>query len=170
MPLTTAEDVAAMLRWSAPEVTKYAPQLEGFIAAATEVIEREAGPVEARAGVWVADGGERVTLPHRVSSVDAVTVDGEPFTDYTADLNAGVLHGPFTVGTQNVVVEYTTGFDEVPATVKFAATSLVVHMWNVASQRGSGLPEDYSAAPVGFLVPNVVKEALAPYSRMPGFA
>jgi len=170
MPLTTPDEVAEMLRWSPAEITKYQSQLDGFIDAATEIIERETGPIEARSSVMVCNGGAAVTLPNRVSTVDLVDVDGVEVTDWTLDVASGVLHGPFTTGTQNVTVYYSTGFDEVPATVKFAAKSLVVHMWNVASQRGSGLPEDYSAAPVGFLVPNVVKEALAPFSRMPGFA
>ena len=170
MPLTSVEDVTAMLRWSEAEAAKYGAQLDAYIDAATQVIEQETGPIEARSSVFTADGADAVVLPRRVSSVDSVFVDDVEFTDYTVDLDAGVLYGPFECGRQNVVVTFSTGFDEVPATVRFAATSLVVHMWNVASQRGSGLPEDFSAAPVGFLVPNVVKEALAPYSRMAGFA
>ena len=170
MPLTTVTDVAAMLRWGTAERGKYEAQLPGYIAAASEIIEDYAGPFESRTVEYTADGGSSVALPYRVTAVTTVTVDGVETTDYTVNLSAGIVYGPFSRGRQNVVVEFTTGFDDIPASVVFAASSLVAHMWAIASQRGPGLPEDYSAVPTGFLVPNVVKEALAPYKTMPGFA
>lgn len=170
MALTTVEDVAALLRWSTAETTKYGSQLPALIDAATGIIEQETGPIEATQVTHVADGGRSVTVPQRVNTVESVTVDGEAVTGYTVDASAGIIYGPFNRGTRNVTVVYTTGYAEVPPAVKFAAASLVVHLWNIVSQRGTGLPEDYTAVPTGFLVPNVVKEALAPYSKMPGFA
>lgn len=172
MALTTPDDVAAMLRWSEAEKQKYAPQLTGLIAAAQNIIENETGPIATTTVTHVADGGRSVTVPQRVNTVTSVTVDGTLVDedDYIVDAAAGIIYGPFSSGRGNVTVVYETGYATVPDAVKFAATTLVVHMWNVTSQRGSGLPEDYTAAPTGFLVPNVVKEALAPYSQMPGFA
>lgn len=172
MALTTVADVAALLRWSTDELTKYGDQIGGFIDVAQAIVEQETGPIEETSVTHVADGGRSVTVPQRVTAVTSVTVDGTVLdaADYTVDAGAGIIYGPFSYGRGNVTVVYTTGYTEVPPAIKFAATTLVVHMWNVASQRGPGLAEDYTAAPTGFLVPNVVKEALAPYSRMPGFA
>lgn len=170
MALTTSEAVTEMLRWGAPEKAKYEAQLPGYIAAASEIVEAEAGPFEPRTIVHVADGGPSVTLPFRANAVVSVTVDDSPVTGWVADLGAGIVYGPFPRGRQNVVVQFTTGFEVIPASVTFATTSLVAHMWAIASQRGPGLPEDYTSVPTGFLVPNVVKEALAPFKTMPGFA
>lgn len=172
MALTTPEDVSALLRWGTAEKAKYADQLPALIAAAEDIIVAETGPIESTAVTHVADGGRSVTVPQRVTSVTSVTVDGTLIDadEYTVDAAAGIIYGPFSSGRGNVTVVYQTGYAEVPPAVKFAATALVAHMWNVTSQRGPGFPEDYTAAPTGFLVPNVVKEALAPYSQMPGFA
>lgn len=170
MGLTTVDDVAEMLRWSAGERDKYEDHLDRYIDAASLTLEAEYGPFESVTLTHTADGGATVELPKRVNSVTGVTVDGVAVTGYTVYANAGVVVGPFAAGRQNVVVTYTSGFDTLPADVVWAATALVVHMWNVASQRVTGLPEDYTAVPVGFLIPNVVKEALRRYKTMPGFA
>lgn len=172
MALTTPDDVAALLRWGTAEKAKYASQLPALIAAADDIIEQETGPIDATPVTYVADGGPSVTVPQRVNSVTSVSVNGTTLaTDqYTVDAAAGIIYGPFNCGRGAVTIVYETGYAEVPPAVKFAATALVAHMWNVTSQRGPGFPEDYTAAPTGFLVPNVVKEALAPYSKMPGFA
>ena len=169
MALTTAADVYKMLRWGSAEQTKYSADIAGYITAAAQIIENEAGPFEPRTVVHTTDGGPSVVLPYRVNEIASVVVDGVA-ADYTADLGAGIVYGPFASGRQNVIVTFTTGYTPIPPAVAWAATSLVAHMWSIASQRGPGLPEDYTAVPTGFLVPNVVKEALAPFKTMPGFA
>lgn len=188
MALTTTDEVIAQLRWGDAETTKYQSQLPGYIDAASEIIEAEAGPFEERTVVHIADGGPSIQLPLRVNSVTQVQiasdagggdwVDGyfvpsdgwAAVSDWTVDLNAGIIYGPFERGRQNVRVTYEVGMETIPASVTFATTALVAHMWAIASQRGPGLPEDYTSVPTGFLVPNVVKEALAQYRTMPGFA
>lgn len=172
MALTIAAKVTSLLRWGTAETTKFSTQLDDFINAATEIVEAEAGPFEPVTLTYTADGGDSVALPKRVLSVTSVTVGGTAVAaaNYTVDVNAGIVYGPFASGRQNVVVTYEAGMDPVPASVEFATRSLVAHMWSVASQRGPGLPEDFTAVPTGFLVPNAVKEALAPYKAAPGFA
>lgn len=188
MALTTAVNVKNMLRWGSAEATNYEDHLDLYIEAASSVIEDGWGPFEARSVVHLADGGDSVVLPYRVNAVTKVEtsstgggyswVDGYyvadaewgETVDYTVDLNAGIVYGPFPSGRQAVRITFTVGYDTIPDAVTFAATSLVCHMWAVASQRGTGYPEDYTAVPTGFLVPNVVKEALAQYKTQPGFA
>lgn len=193
MALTTISDVAEMLRWSAAETTKYSGQLPAYIDAASQVIEDRSGPFEARTVQHIADGGATIMLPHRPTDVTSVEVAGaagltlvygyvvptESFSavdGWTVNLNAGIVYGPFPPGRQNIRVTFTVGYpqvseaDPIPPAVRWAATALVCHMWAIASQRGPGLPEDYTAVPTGFLVPNAVKEALAPFTQMPGFA
>lgn len=190
MALTTTAEVIKMLRWGTAEQTKYESHLDDYIDAASQVIENMAGPFEARTVQHITDGAPSLTLPTRVNAVTTIEVDtgstgygwvdgyyvpdgstwAEFAGEFTVNLAAGIVHGAFPRGRQNVRVTYTTGYDTLPPAAVFAATSLVCHMWAVASQRGPGLPEDYTAVPTGFLVPNVVKEALAPFKTMPGFA
>jgi hypothetical protein len=173
MALTDVAAVKAMLRWGQGATVKYEEQIPAFIAAAEGIIEGELGqPVIRKSLTYTVSAPAAVYLPHIPVSIESVTIDGDPYTGYTADLSAGALYGWF--GTGAVVVTYTAGLidpdADVPADIKFAATSLVVHLWSVASQRSGGLPEDYTAYPTGFLVPNVVKEALSHYYTVPGFA
>lgn len=164
-----------MLRWGPAEQTKYASQLDLYINAASRTLEGRYGPLEETATAVVVDGAASVSVPVRhLTSVDTVEVDNAGSwvenTGWTADLAAGLVYGPFTRGRQNVRVTYTAGFDPIPDDVTWACTSLVAHMWSIASQRGPGLPEDFTTVPTGFLLPNAVKEAMARYDRMPGFA
>lgn len=167
--LTTTADVVAMLRWGASEKDKYQSQLPAYIEAASEWVERTAGPFESGTQTHTADGGPSVTLPVLAAAVTAVTVGGSPVTEFTVDVNAGIVYGPFTRGRQNVIITYTVG-GPVPAPVKLAATMLACHLWEVASQKGPALDNEWTAVPTGFAVPNRVKELLAPYTQMPGFA
>lgn len=80
MPLTTVDDVAAMLRWSDSEKTKYQGQIPAYIASASTVVEDEAGPVEERTIAHTADGGPSVALPFWASLVVAVGVKSSGVT------------------------------------------------------------------------------------------
>lgn len=170
MALTTAADVANVLRWSAAENTKYASQLDEYVDAASEAIEAEYGPFDAVTVTHKADGGASVALPSRVNAVSSVTVDGVATTAYTVDLNAGIVYGPFTAGRQNVTVVYTAGDAEIPASVALAAAMLAAHLWQVGSQRTADVETGYLTVPSGFAWPNRVRELLEQFATMPGFA
>lgn len=186
MALTTAAEVAAMLRWGTAEQTKYAGQLPAYIAAASQIIESEAGPFEARTVEHIADGAPSIALPTRVnevetvlvgSSTDGAWVDGYyvPVNDWaspatwTLDAAAGIVYGPFPRGRQNIKITYTTGYaaDAIPEAAKLAATMVAVDMWAVASQRTSSLDDQVDPS---YLMPKVVRNLLAPFKTMPGFA
>lgn len=167
MALTTGDDVAAMLRWGDAEKTKHSDDIAVYVAAAIEVVEHEAGPFELGQVVHTADGGASVALPSRVSAIASVTVDGSVVTGWTLDRNAAIIYGPFGSGRQNVVVTYTTGFTVVPPAAKLAATMVAADMWAIASQRAPGLDDQVDP---GYLVPAKVRQLLAPFKTIPGFA
>ncbi len=186
MALTTEADVAAMLRWGEPERSKFESQLPLYIAAASQVVEDEAGPFEPRTIQHIADGGPSVALPHRVNEVvsvqlatpagfeveDGYVVPSAGFGDtsgWTVNKNAGIVYGPFPRGRQNVRVEFTTGYAPVPEAVTLAATMVAVDMWAIASQRAPGLDDQVDP---GYLIPKTVRSLLAPFKskQMPGFA
>lgn len=156
-----------MLRWNDASKTKYYDQILVYIAAASTVVEDEAGPFELREVTYTADGGPSVALPYRVAAVSSVTVGGVAVTGYTVNLAAGIVHGPFARGLQNVVVTFTTGFTVVPEAAKLAATMVAVDMWAIASQRAPSLDDRVDPA---YLMPKTVRALLAPFKTMPGFA
>lgn len=100
---------------------------------------------------------------------------------YTVDLKDGLVvrrisgrDGPFAAGRRNVRVTYTAGRTVIPANILRASRYLVRWMWQLElrGQRAAhGTPtEDVSSTPGGFLVPNLVLEALANERRLPGIA
>lgn len=187
MALTTSDAVAEMLRWGDAEKTKFEAQLAPYIAAASEVVEAEAGPFAERTVTHIADGGaSSIALPFRVSSITTVEVgsstggawvggyyvpvnDWDSFSGWTLDAPSGLLYGPFPSGRQNIKVTYVTGFNPVPDSAKLAATMVAADMWAVASQRAPSLDEQFD--PV-YLMPKLVRNLLAPFkaTQMPGFA
>lgn len=169
MALTTVDDVAEMLRWSDAEKTKYQGQIPAYIAAATQTVEGEVGPVELRSVTHTADGGPSVALPYWANLISSVTVDGAPVTGWIADLDAGIVYGPFASGRQNVVVTFTTGYTVVPEDAKLATTMVVCDMWAIASQRAPALDDRVDPS---YLMPQVVRRLLEPLkaTKMPGFA
>lgn len=176
MALTTQAEVFKMLRWGTVEQTKYSSHLDLYINAASLKLEARYGPLEEVSVVRVVDGDASLSVPARnLTAVTLVEVDADgwetvPSGEYTVDVSSGLIYGSFARGRQNYRITYTAGFDTLPDDVTYAATALVVHMWAIASQRAPGLPEDFTAVPTGFLLPNVVKEAMATYDTVPGFA
>lgn len=190
MALTTVEDVAAMLRWGAAENTRFASDLAAYVAAASEIVESDAGPFEQRTVEHIADGAKSILLPYRVSAVESVAVktdaDGYEWVDgyyvpgggwsaldgWAVNLRAGIVHslyGGFPAGRQNIKVTFTTGFETVPEAAKLAATMVAADKWAIASQRAPGF--DDQVDPV-YLMPRAVRDLLAPFkaTTMPGFA
>lgn len=156
-----------MLRWNDAEKTRHSGAIQAYIDAASELVEAEAGPFEARTVVHVSDGGRSIALPTSVTSVTTVEVGGVETTDYTVNLGAGIVYGPFSRGSQNVTITYETGYAEVPAAAKLAATMIAVDKWAIASQRAPRLDDQVDPT---YLLPKVVRELLAPFKTMPGFA
>jgi hypothetical protein len=188
MALTTVDDVAAMLRWGQPEKDKFAAQLPAYVAAASQVVEADAGPFEARTIEHVADGGPSIALPHRPTAVSKVEVAGaaghslvdgfvvpsssfSEINGWVVDLTAGIVYGPFPSGRQNIRVTFTVGYaaENVPEAAKLAATMVAADKWAIASQRAPGLDDQVDPS---YLMPRAVRDLLAPFrsKRMPGFA
>ena len=188
MALTTTDAVAEMLRWGDAEKTEMQGQLPPYVAAASEVVEAEAGPFEARTVVHLADGAPSIALPHRPNEVtkveiagadgyvivDGYVVPGQSFSEvdgWVVDAAAGIVYGPFASGRQNIRVTYTVGYaeDAVPDAASLAATMVAVDMWAIASQRAPGLDDRVDPS---YLMPKTVRSLLAPFQsrQMPGFA
>lgn len=171
--------------------------LTRYIARATPIIERLAGPVIQRTVTneqHIVSSGVRLALYERpvvsVTSITEylgkvaypVTVAADPTLtgSYGATLDAdkGVLTRWATGSPRdwyrNVWVTYVTGRASVPPNVEAAALLLIEHMW--ATRRGNEgalpSPDDYGPpVPVaGYLVPNRVVEAIGDDLRVDGFA
>lgn len=55
-----------------------------------------------------------------------------------------------------------------PEVLKYATTALVVHMWSASSQRAQSFPEEMGNVLPGFVMPNLVAQALAPWRKIGG--
>lgn len=174
-------------------------ELQGFIDAATPLIENIAGPVIPRTVVEYYSGGTTVinlnSMP--VSSVTSI-VETYGQTNYSltqSDLGSAMSGFAFTfdsltgrvvrrsynaeamfpIGNNNVKVTYVTGRDTVPANIRLATLMLIQHLWSTSQMnRNGGRPslggDDTFVPGMGFAVPNRVKELLQPSPRVPGVA
>lgn len=190
--LVSLSDVKAHLNITS---TTNDDEIQGFIDAATEVIENITGPILAKAVTEWHDGGSYTILltGYPVTSVTSITEytptaqvlaaeptdTTDPFTDYgyVIDTAKGEIArtsgGAPTTFLGRVKVVYTAGRSTIPANVRLAALKLVKHMWS--DQRGgSGLPlnapGDEFLAPTAHLIPWEVEELLAPYKQGPKVA
>lgn len=100
---------------------------------------------------------------------------------YTVDLHDGLIfrrisgrEGPFAFGRRNVHVVGTAGRTVIAANILRATRYLIRWMWQMelrGQRAAQGTPrEEVSTTPGGFLVPNLVIEALANERRLPGIA
>lgn len=175
-------------------------ELQGFIDAATPLIENIAGPQIQRTIVEYYSGGvTRFTLNWLpiVSITSIVETYGQ--TNYTltevtlggastgfgftVDYVTGAIvrraynaEAMFPVGTNNVKVTYVVGqATAIPANVRLGALMLVQHLWTSSQMnRNGGRPglggDDVFTVGAGFAVPNRVRELLQPSPRVPGVA
>ena len=152
-------------------------QLPKFIAAASNLIQSPdlAGPIVYEERTATFDGGRAAyVLPVAPATALTVTVGGtELAADYwTADAAAGLVRaasGVFTAGQQNVVVTYSVGSaDPVPDHIKLACMDLVAHLWQT-SRQAARLGTD-SVVPMGFAVPNRIRDLCRPEHKALGFA
>ena len=174
-------------------------ELQGFIDAATPLVENMAGPVIPRTVTEYYSGGT-TTITLNSQPVQSVTSIVETYgqTNYNltqVTLGQGMTGFAFTldpltgrivrraynaeamfpVGTNNVQVVYVAGRDSVPANVRLATLMLVQHLWTTSQMnRNGGRPtlggDDTFVPGMGFAVPNRVKELLQPSPRVPGVA
>jgi hypothetical protein len=174
-------------------------ELQGFIDAATPIIENIAGPVIQRTVVEYYDGGqsrlELNQLPFiSITSVietygqtnytlQEVTLGGvSTGFGFTVDYVTGQIirraynaEARFPIGAKNVQVTYVAGRASVPANVRLATLMLIQHLWSTSQMnRNGGRPsfggDDSFTVGAGFAVPNRVRELLQPSPRVPGIA
>jgi len=152
-------------------------QLPKFIAAASNLIQSPdlAGPIVYEERTTTFDGGRAAyVLPAAPATALTVTVGGTALAaDYwTADAASGLVRaasGVFTAGQQNVVVTYSVGSaDPVPDHIKLACMELVTFLWQ-GSRQGARRDVD-EVIPLGFAVPNRVRELCRPEHKALGFA
>lgn len=188
MALTTSDAVAEMLRWGDAEKAKFEAQLPVYVAAASQVVEAEAGPFGLRTIEHIADGASSIALPHRPNEVskvevagadgyvveDGFVVPGQSFSEvdgWVVNAAAGIVFGPFPTGLQNIRITYTVGYaaEDIPEAATLAATMVAVDMWAIASQRAPAFDDRVDPA---YLMPKTVRALLDQFKakQMPGFA
>lgn len=172
--VSIADALAQVSGSNVPTETKAAMPL--YVATATYVIERLAGPVLLATRTKVYDGRRNLLLPATNAVVTSITMDGSVLdpSSYTVDDEAGIIYGSFGSERQSVTVAYQVGGSTVPANIQLAALELVRHLWQ--SSRQSGRPGAMNAAadtvstPFGFAVPKRVVELCESTTSAPGFA
>lgn len=159
-------------------------ELRLYIAATTEIVEHIVGAVLVSTEVETFNGGKTaVLLSERATAITSVTVNGVASTDYTADLDSGIVYSGsttapsyFSSGRQNVVVTYTTGSSSIPPSTIAGARSIAAHLYasSQQSRRGRGRSGDGDGTQLvlGYAIPNAAVEKLSNQrvNRMPGFA
>jgi hypothetical protein len=153
-----------------------------YIAATTPLVEEIVGTVLTSTEVEIFDGGRTaVLLSERASAITSVTVNGAATTDYTANLDSGIVYAggqaapsTFSWGRQNVAVTYTSGGSSIDPNVKLAAAVIAAHLYQVGQQgrRGRNQTDDIVVLSSGYAVPSRAIELCrgARSRRMPGFA
>jgi len=192
--LVTIADVQQHLNLN-PADMSHLTELEGFVAAATDVISGIVGDVVPTARVDTLDGGRSVVvLRHApVVSVQMVTqygagpavLVGQPLggsytaAGYTVDLAAGILTkraasgAPIAFDHGAVTVAYTAGRDPVPGAIRLAALELVRTNYQSTQQAGrpvlaaSVADDPFTGQPMGDWLPRKVEQLLGPYRRGP---
>lgn len=174
-------------------------ELQGFIDAATPLIENMSGPVIPRTVTEYYSGGTSVITLNSMP-VQSITSIVETYgqTNYSltqSELGSAMSGFAFTfdaltgrvirraynaeamfpIGANNVKVIYVAGRDTVPANIRLAALMLIQHLWTTSQvNRNGGRPslggDDTFVPGMGFAVPNRVKELLQPSPRVPGVA
>lgn len=152
-------------------------QLPKFVAAASSLIQSDdlAGPIVYQEKSLTVDGGRAVIhLPHAPATALTVTVGGTllaatAWVAYTAAGMVKAASGTFASGDQNVVVTYSVGsLDPVPDNLKLACMDLVTHLWQT-SRQGARIGTE-PIVPMGFAVPNRIRDLCRPNHMALGFA
>lgn len=141
-----------------------------YATAAMERVEEDIGPHRGQVFSSTVQGpATAVLLDFPPATITTVTVAGVAFTDYIADLGAGILTGTFGVGP---IVITGTAPATVPAVVELATRELAA-IWyrqNHSPRTRGGAGGAFQ--PLGFAIPREVSEKIAPYAmkKLPGIA
>ncbi|MEU0991935.1 head-tail connector protein [Streptomyces sp. NPDC005953] len=164
------------------ETTAQDTELQAYVDALTDVVERYTGPVITREVTDTVEGNGTTLCLTRTPAVALVSVTPALPAGSALDLGTVLLHGrtgivrcrsggTFGRGLWDVV--YTVGRGAtVPPTINLAARILLQHLWRTqhGAARGGGGADDYAVTePIvgfGYAVPNRVLELLEPY-RLP---
>ena len=174
-------------------------ELQGFIDAATPMVENIYGPVINRTITEYQSGGTS-TLVLNYLPILSITSIIETYgqTNYTltrvnlGDINNGFAYtcdlpqgrivrraynaeANFPTGRDNVQIIYVVGCASIPSNVRLGTLMLIAHLWTTSQLNRNGnrpsLGGDDSFTPgMGFAVPNRVKEILQASPRVPGVA
>ncbi|MFF2274209.1 hypothetical protein ACFVTX_18185 [Agromyces sp. NPDC058136] len=150
--------------------------LQGYIDAATPVIEEIVGPLMNATKTYERDGGKTgVQLPTAVATVTEVREDDVAIDDYFASPTTGIVYAGtrqqrrrFAPGIRNIAVTVTVG-RTVPANVKLATRVLVAFWWQ-QDRQGNERPgvgveasdEPMTNTPSGFAIPRRVLQLCRP--------
>ena len=175
-------------------------ELEGYIAAATEIIRDMVGPIGVETHTQYFTGGASTIVPDWLPLVSVIScteyygLSAFPVTEqplgaqmnafaFTVDYTTGELTrrtfggeaALWAIGAKNVKLVYTAGFLTIPYGVRLAALRLIQHWYSQFKQMRArpgmrGGGDGESSTPMGFAVPDAVVELLAPWRRPPGIA
>jgi hypothetical protein len=169
----TASDLRAALGYT--ETQGESSELGLFAAAACERIESLIGPWDGRELSRTFHGPlVSIRLPWPVASVAGITVDGVPLdlgagSGFVADLDAGIIYGPFGFG---VIVVTCLARTRPPVIVHLAGREVAKLWWQQSKNGPRGLPSaaaDQQGPPMGADLPRKVEGWLSPH-RMAGIA
>ncbi len=174
LPVVSLTDLKAEVNISA---TTSDEELRDFLRRATSILEARTGRAFARqTRVDTFDVNKRETtfmLAPPVIAVTSVVLDGTTLADtaYEVNTRTGILElevSPTETIIGGLVVTYTAGWTQPPPAIKHAVVRQVAHMWeNQRTTPGARRnPDEFTP---GYLIPNAVTEALAPY-MVPGSA
>lgn len=178
------------------DVATWDTEIQAFIDSVTAVVENVTGPMTDQTFTEYFDGGGAYVVLGRVpvisvtsvteyagttgTTITAQNIAATTANDYLLNTATGIMRrmssgAPtlFTSGTQNLVVVYHAGYATVPDAVKLATKELVRILYD-QTQLGGAAPGPADEFGVGtgpgYLIPNRIKELLAPYRRAPAVA
>lgn len=169
MSVLNTADVVAYLRVNGPSATVDESVLQVLIDTAEALVAQRVGPLASGSQTTVTTGSPFVLPASTVSAVASATnIDtGQSVTTgFVIGAGGVVTNLACAFGTWTVV--YTAGWAQMPYPVRTAVLELVRHLWK-PQQGALSRPQSSPADGVGYLIPNRVRELLAPYT-IPGFA
>jgi hypothetical protein len=151
-------------------------ELLGFIDTAQEIVEQLVGPVEPRTVTETFYCNGSVFLSYTpVISITSVTeyaatvgtsfyaLDGDELIRMDGRSWYGSHGAPLTV-----VYQAGRAYGSLPAALAWGIKEETAHLWRTTqSQRGGRSRGEEPAAPIGYALPNRVREAIAPFMKIP---
>lgn len=166
MSALTIPEVMAYLRTSQSSTAVDDGVLQGLLDTAEEMVAQMVGPLLSGSHSALVQGGPLFVLPTTTSAVASATNSDGVVVSSGWSIGPGGVASNSSCAYGAWTVVYTAGWSVIPAPVRTAVLELVRHLWR--PQLGSMARRVEEAGP-GYLIPNRVRELLAPYT-MPGFA